>query len=182
MFLARFHTLLRAHRCCLSVSSWDQSVLKFHSVGTSLMKIFDLYFSKRWSFLFPGTCLTYRRLSESVPRLFASGFPRLVCLFENPTTPSLARHNPSERHFSQQPLRSCRRFLFFLVNGRSFPAFRSVVRQPCDAGTNTYLLLYIPIRFSNTFQIVSTPLSKNDTSITFALDTSFPRHTSTSCH
>ena len=35
--LARFHALLRAHRCCLSVSSWD---------GTSLMKIFDLYLSK----------------------------------------------------------------------------------------------------------------------------------------
>ena len=25
MFLARFHALLRAHRCCLSVSSWDLS-------------------------------------------------------------------------------------------------------------------------------------------------------------
>ena len=35
---------------------------------------------------------------------------------------------------------------------------------------------------ASTFQIVSTRLSKNDTRITFALDTSFPRHTSTSCH
>ena len=40
-------------------------VLKFQSVGTSLMRIFDLQFSKRWSFLFPDTCLKKRRLSES---------------------------------------------------------------------------------------------------------------------
>ena len=32
-------------------------VLKFHGVGTSLMRNFDIYFSKRWSFLFPDTCL-----------------------------------------------------------------------------------------------------------------------------
>ena len=37
--------------------SW-RSVLKFHSVWTSLVRIFDLYFSKRWSFLFPDTCFT----------------------------------------------------------------------------------------------------------------------------
>ena len=35
---------------------------------------------------------------------------------------------------------------------------------------------------ASTFQIVSTRLSKNGTMVTFALDTSFPRHTSTSCH
>ena len=29
------------------------------------MTIFDLYFSKRWSFLFPDTCLTSRGVSES---------------------------------------------------------------------------------------------------------------------
>ena len=34
---------------------------------------------------------------------------------------------------------------------------------------------------AGTFQIVSTRLSKNDTRITIALDTSFPRHTSISC-
>ena len=39
-------------------------VLKFHSVGTSLMRHFELCFSKRWSFIFPDTCLTWRRLSE----------------------------------------------------------------------------------------------------------------------
>ena len=34
---------------------------------------------------------------------------------------------------------------------------------------------------ASTIQMVSARLSKNDTRITFALDTSFPRHTSTSC-
>ena len=33
-------------------------VLKFHGVGTSLMRIFDLYFSQRWSCLFPDTRMT----------------------------------------------------------------------------------------------------------------------------
>ena len=49
----------------LSFSLFVGPVLKFHSVGTSLMMMFDLYFSKRWSFLFPDTCLTWRRLRES---------------------------------------------------------------------------------------------------------------------
>ena len=34
---------------------------------------------------------------------------------------------------------------------------------------------------ASTFQILSARLSKNDTMVTFALDTSLPRHTSTSC-
>ena len=38
-------------------------------------------------------------------------------------------------------------FSSFLGDGRSFSAFCLVVRQPCDVGTNTYLLPYIPIRF-----------------------------------
>ena len=61
--LARFQALLRAHRCCLCL--FMGSVLKFHSVRTSLMRNFDIYFSQRWSFLFPDTRLTLRRLGES---------------------------------------------------------------------------------------------------------------------
>ena len=49
----------------LSFSLFMRPVLKFQSVGTPLMRIFDLYFPKRGSFLFPDTCLTWRRLSES---------------------------------------------------------------------------------------------------------------------
>ena len=57
MFLARFHALLRAHRCCLSVPSF----LKVHGVReTSLMRIFDLY----CSFVFSDNCLTERTLCE----------------------------------------------------------------------------------------------------------------------
>ena len=66
MFLTRFQALLRAHRCCRSISSWDLSS-KFHSEGTSLTRNFDIYFSQRWSFLFPDTRMTWRRLSESYP-------------------------------------------------------------------------------------------------------------------
>ena len=35
---------------------------------------------------------------------------------------------------------------------------------------------------TRTFQIISALLSKNGTLVLFASDTSFPRHTSTSCH
>ena len=167
------------------------------------MRNFDLYFSKRWSSLFPHTCLTERRLSEPYSSNRSQDFlhrvsPSLFASFENVVTPSPARHNPSEIQFPQWPLHFCRRFLFCFGNGRSFSAFCLVVRQPYDAGTNTYPLLYIPFLFfvkltfrrmtiftrrsrASTFQIVSARLSKNDTRITFALDTSFLRHTSTSC-
>ena len=39
------------------IHSW-RSVLKFHSVGTSLTRIFDLYFTKRRTFIFSDVCLT----------------------------------------------------------------------------------------------------------------------------
>ena len=42
----------------LSCSLFMGPVLKFHSVGTSLMRNFDIYFSQQWSFLFPDTRLT----------------------------------------------------------------------------------------------------------------------------
>ena len=41
IFLVSFHASPRAHRTCLSVSSL-RSVLKFHGVGTALMRTFDL--------------------------------------------------------------------------------------------------------------------------------------------
>ena len=89
-----------------SVSLFLGPVLNFHGVGTSQMRIFDLYFSKRWSFLFPHTCLTERRLSESFSSNRSQDFlhrvsPGLFASFENPGTPSPARHNPSEIQFSQ---------------------------------------------------------------------------------
>ena len=61
--------------------------------------------------------------------------------------PSLASNNPIVVQFSQQPLHVCRRFLFCFGNCRPFSAYCSLVRQPHDAGTNTYPLLYIPFLF-----------------------------------
>ena len=58
----------------LSFSLCLRSVLKFHSVGTSLMRKFDLYFSKRCSFIFSDTCLTWRRLCESYPSNWSQDF------------------------------------------------------------------------------------------------------------
>ena len=89
----------------LSFSLFMGHVLKFHSAGTSLMKNFDIYFSQRWSFLFPDTRMTLRRLSESysfelMPRLSASGFPETFYL-EKRVYLNLVIHNPIVIHFSQ---------------------------------------------------------------------------------
>ena len=185
MFLARFQALLRAHR-----SSWDLSSI--FSVGTSLMRNFDIYFSQRWSFLFHGyshdVALTLWTVPfELVPRLSASSFPETFYL-EKRAHMNLVIHNPIVIHFSQQPQHSCRRFFFFCGTGSSFSACCLVVR--CDAGTNAYTRLYIPFllcridiqelpiltRRSRTFQIISAQSSKNGPMVTFASDTSFPRH------
>ena len=58
----------------LSFSLFMGPVLKFHRVGTSLMRIFDLYFSKLWSVLFQDTCLTLRGLSESYSLIWFQDF------------------------------------------------------------------------------------------------------------
>ena len=65
----------------LSFSLFMGPLLQFHSVGTALMLRFDLCLSKRWSFLFPDTCLTLAWAEwtvpfESVPWLFFIGFHR----------------------------------------------------------------------------------------------------------
>ena len=70
----------------LSFSPFLRSVLILTSVGTSLIRNFDLHFSKRWSLIFSDTCLTWRRLCESYSsnwsqKLYASGFPRYFTLF-----------------------------------------------------------------------------------------------------
>ena len=51
----------------LSFSLFMGPVLKLRSVRTSLKRIFDIYFSQRWSFLLPDTRLTKRRFSEYYP-------------------------------------------------------------------------------------------------------------------
>ena len=41
-----------------------RSILKFHSVGTALMKNFDLHFTKRWTFILSDVCMTLRSFCE----------------------------------------------------------------------------------------------------------------------
>ena len=57
----------------LSFTLFLRSVLKFHSVGTALTRNFE-YFSKRWSLIFPDTCLTWRRLCESYSSNWSQNF------------------------------------------------------------------------------------------------------------
>ena len=68
MFLANLHASPRAHRSCLSTSSW-RSVLKFHCAGTALMWKFDLYFTERSSFVFLDVCVTLRSAFVNRTRL-----------------------------------------------------------------------------------------------------------------
>ena len=49
----------------LSCSLFWRSLLKCHSVGSSLMKNFDLYFTKRWTCIFSDVCLTQCSPRES---------------------------------------------------------------------------------------------------------------------
>ena len=66
---------------------------------------------------------------------------------------------------------------------------RKQTRVPCLTSRFVFLELTLgkmPILTrrsrASTFQIISARLSKNGTMVTFASDTSLPRHTSTSCH
>ena len=92
--------------------------------------------------------------------------------------------------------RAWRRFLFFCGNGRSRLFVWLFVNLTYDAGQDTYpsftsrfVLIELTVgrmptltkrSRASTFQITSARLSKKSTMVTFALDTSFHRHTSTS--
>ena len=73
MFLANLHACPRAHRSCLS-NLFLTFILKFHSVGTVLMKNFDLHFSERWSFVFSDVCVTLRNFCESYSSNWSQDF------------------------------------------------------------------------------------------------------------
>ena len=59
----------------LSCSLSGRSLLKFHCVGTSLMRNFDLSFTKRWSFIFSDVCLTHCSSRE----LYSSSWSQHFC-------------------------------------------------------------------------------------------------------
>ena len=58
----------------LSFSLFIGPVLKFHSVGTSLIRNFDLYFLSNGPFISPDTCLTQRRLCDSYSSNWSQNF------------------------------------------------------------------------------------------------------------
>ena len=134
----------------LSFSLFMGPVLKFHSAGTSLMKNFDIYFSQRWSFLFPDTRMTLRRLSESysfelVPRLRCMGFPRDFLSWETSVSESCDTQPNCDTLFTIATAFLSSLSLFGW--SCSFSAFYLVGHQPCNAETDTYLQRYNPFHF-----------------------------------
>ena len=154
------------------------------------MKIFDLHFSKPWSFLFPETCLTQRRLSDSfvffefVPKLFASGFTGTVFLFKKPMLLSLARRNPIVVHFHNS--HSVLVFAFSSFVG--IVAFvwlfvwlfvNLMMREQTLISSFTSRVFFVELALgkmliftrrsrASTFHLISARLSKNGTTFTFA--------------
>ena len=136
----------------LSFSLFMGLVLKSQSVGTSLMRIFDLYFSKRWSFLFPDTCLTQRRLSESYSSNRSQDFlhrvsPGLFSSLRNQCFRVLRDATRLWFNFHNSHSILVVAFSFFCGNSSLSLAFCLVVHQPYDAGTNTYPRLCSPFLF-----------------------------------
>ena len=136
-----------------------------------------------WLVFFKAMVLSFSRILawrslDFVNRTFSNGsqdFMHRVSagtfLFEK-TNASESCKTPAQlwHNFSQLPRHSCRRFLFHCGNGNLWLCL--VVHQPCDAGGSKLL--------TSTLQIKSARFSKNGTMVTFASDTSFLRHTSTS--
>ena len=148
------------------------------------MKIFDLYFSKRWSFLFPGTCSTWRRLSEPY--------------FSNQSQDFLHRVSPglfaSFRHQRIRVLREANQWWnnfhsshsIFVVAFSSFVGIVAFLWLFVWLREQTFIvdfathfcvveltLVRMPILTrrsrASTCQILSARLSKNDTMVTFRL-------------
>ena len=101
----------------LSFSLFLRSVLIFQSVRTWLMKNFDLYFFKRWSFLFSDVCLTQCSPRES----YSSNW---------------------SEHFGALPRNRCRLWR----RSSPFSDLCLVVLQPSSAETSTLRRIYNPIQ------------------------------------
>ena len=187
--LARFHALPRAHRSC-PFSLFLRSVFKFHSVGTSLMRNFDLYFSKRWSFIFSDTCLTLRSLCESYSSNWSQNFlprvspetsrfsqvlmapsharPQTVVQFSQLATAPLSSLVPFWKLFSAFYLF----FLHLVVRKQTLvscfaPRFSSIELTLRGCQHSQSNVVQVP------FQTVSARLSKSSASLTSASDAFF---------
>ena len=127
----------------LSLSLFLRSVLKFHGVGTALMRTFDLYFMQRWTFAFSDVCLTQRSSCES---LHVEIGPQNLCALPRNRFRFLAAqrpviHNPTVAHFSQQLLHFCH---------HPSSGFCCVVPRPSSAEMSTLRRTYIPFQTKNT--------------------------------
>ena len=161
------------------------------------MRMFGLYFSKRWSFSLPGYLLDVAWTVwivpvELVPKAFCIGFPRdSTPLWDSndrdPTHLWYSFHNSYSTlvvAFSVlKALSLLFTWLFFNV------AVWKQTLVPCFASRFSSMELTfgrMPIHTrrtrTSTFQIVSARLSRKSASLTSASGASFSRRTSTSCH
>ena len=165
-------------RIALVLQALLESVLKFHGVGTSLMRNFDLYFTKRWT-IFLGCLLDAVQPSWSYSSNWSQQFcalPRNRCRFWRLNVLWYTTQL-SLQHFCHH--------------------FCSMALQPSSEGMSTQRRTHIPISFHRTDngRIANTHktiwckhLSRSIYTAVdwtswngFCLWHSFSRHTSTSC-
>ena len=169
----------------LSFSLFTGPILKFHSAGTLLIRIFVLYFSKRWSFLFPDTRLTQRGLSEAYPSNWFQDFLHRV-------SPGLSS---TLRNQCFRVLRDATQLWYnFHIIVVAFSSFLGIaaflwllvwlfVNLMCrkqtfvSSLTTRFILIELALRRVPIF--TRRPRAGM---VTFASDTSLPRHTKTSRH
>ena len=122
----------------LSLSLLLKSVLKFHSVRTSLMKKCDLYFIQRWTFVFSDVCLMQHSSCESYSSNWPQNFWALprnryrflrLSVLWHATQLSHTVHN-SVLHLCHHPSSAC----------------CWIVPQPSSAEKSTLRRIYIPLQ------------------------------------
>ena len=147
MFLARFQALLRAHRCCRSVSSWD------------LSSNFTAWGLRWWGFL---TCIFPNDGPFFSPILAWRSVDRVNCTFRiDPKTFRIGFHRGCFPLWETNASESCdtqpgcdtlftiaTAFLssLSLLFGKLL-LWALYVHQPCDAETDTCLQPYNPFHF-----------------------------------
>ena len=184
----------------LSSSLLLRPILKFHTVGTALMRNFDLFlqamvlcFLGYWLDVARTVCIV---LVELIPKLYASGFTDISRFSEVLMALSLARHTQLwytffDNSYSTLVVALCvlrvtaffRLFTWLFIN----LVMREQTLVPCFASrfslrefTFGRMPIFTRRSRASTFQIISARLSENSIMVTFASDTSFLRHTLTS--
>ena len=183
----------------LAFSLFTGPVLKFHSVGTSLMRIFDLYFSKRWSRILVWRCVDWvNRVLRIGPKTFCIGFPRSCFPLWNQCFRVLRDatqlwYNFHNSHsilvvaFSSFAVivAFLRLLVWLFINlmMREHTLISGFAARFCFSEmTLGRMPIFTRRSRASKFQIISARLSKNGTMVCFALDTFFLRHTSSSWH